>query len=78
MKKNQKDELKDLNRSTFGELFDHVNDVMINLISNQVIIKNINGSSSVYALDTTALSRAIQNNQGNTKKYLILIKQVLL
>lgn len=39
MKKNQKDELKDLNHSTFGELFDRVNDITINLINNQVIIK---------------------------------------
>ena len=67
-----------MNRSTFGELFDHVNNVTINLISNQVIIKNINGSSDTYTLDTTDLSQAIQNNKGNTKKYLILIKQVLL
>jgi len=78
MNEYQKNELKDLNRSTFGELFDRINDIAINLISNQVIIKNINGSSDAYALDTSDLSRAIHNNQGNTKKYLILIKQVLI
>ncbi len=78
MNENQKNELKDLNRSTFDELFDHINDVAINLINKQVIIKNINGSSEAYDLDVSDLSRAIHDNQGNTKKYLILIKQVLI
>lgn len=78
MNEEQKNELKDLNRSTFGELFDHINDVAINLINKQVIIKNINGSSEAYNLDVSDLSRAININQGSTKKYLILIKQVLI
>lgn len=78
MNENQKNELKDLNRSTFGELFDHTNDVAINLINKQVIIKNINGSSEAYDLDVSDLSRAININQGSTKKYLTLIKQVLI
>lgn len=78
MNEDQKNELKDLNRSTFGELFDHINDVAINLINKQVIIKNINGSSEAYDLDVSDLSRAININQGSTKKYLTLIKQVLI
>lgn len=77
MNENQKNELKDLNRSTFGELFDRRNYISINLINNQVIIKNIDGFSDGYYLNACDLSRAININQGSTRKYLILIKQVL-
>ena len=77
MTEDQKNELKDLNRSTIGELFDRRNYISINLISNQVIIKDINGFSDGYYLNGSDLSRAIHINQGNTKKYLIMIKQVI-
>ena len=77
MTEDQKNELKDLNRSTFGELFDRCNYILINLISNQVVIKDINGFSDGYYLNASDLSRAIHINQGNTKKYLIMIKQVI-
>lgn len=77
MTEDQKNELKDLNRSTFGELFDRCHYISINLISNQVIIKDIDGFSDGYYLNASDLSRAIHINQGNTKKYLIMIKQVI-
>jgi hypothetical protein len=78
MNEDQKVELDNLDRANFGKLFDSSKYVSIDLSSESVIIEDVWGSSGAYDLTTSDLSRAIHNNQGNTKKYLIAIKQVLL
>lgn len=78
MNEDQKIELENLNRANSGRQFDDREWVSIDLSNEQVIIEDIWGNSETYDLDTSDLSRAIHNNQGNTKKYLILIKQVLI
>ena len=78
MTEDQKIELENLDRVNFGKLFDDSEYISIDLSSEQVIIEDIWGGSEAYDLNISDLHRAIQNNQGNTKKYLIAIKQVLL
>lgn len=77
MNENQKIELENLDRANSGKQFDDSTWVSIDLSSEQVKIEDIWGSSEVYDLNRSDLHRAIQNNQGNTKNYLLTIEQVL-
>lgn len=78
MNEDQKIELENLGRANSGKQLDSSEYVSIDLSSEQVTIEDIWGGSEVYDLNTSDLHRAIHNNQGNTKKYLILINQVLI
>lgn len=78
MNEDQKIELENLDRANFGKQLDNSEYVSIDLSNEQVLIEDIWGSSEVYNLTRSDLSRAIQNNQGNTKKYLVAIKHILL
>lgn len=77
MNEDQKIELENLDRVNSGKQLDNSEYVSIDLSSEQVIIEDIWGSSEAYELNRSDLHRAIQNNQGNVKKYLVTIKQVL-
>ena len=77
MNENQKIELENLNRANSGKQLDDSEYVSIDLSSEQVTIEDIWGGSEVYGLNRSDLSRAIQNNQGKVKEYLIEIEQIL-
>ena len=77
MNENQKIELENLNRANSGKQLDDSEYVSIDLSSEQVTIEDIWGGSEVYDLNRSDLSRAIQNNQGKVKEYLIEIEQIL-
>lgn len=77
MNEDQKIELENLDRTNSGKQLNDSEYVSIDLSSEQVTVEDIWGGSEVYDLNRSDLSRAIQNNQGKVKEYLILIKQIL-
>lgn len=77
MTEDQKIELENLNNVNNGKQLDSSDYVSIDLSSERVIIEDIFGGSEAYDLNRSDLHRAIQNNQGKVKEYLIEIEQVL-
>ena len=77
MTEDQKIELENLNRDNSGKQLDSSEYVSIDINSEQVTIEDIWGGSEAYDLNRRDLHRAIQNNQGKVKEYLIEIEQIL-
>lgn len=77
MTEDQKNELENLNNVNNGKQLDDSSYVCIDLSNEQVKIEDIFGGSEAYDLNRSDLHRAIQNNQGKVKEYLIEIEQVL-
>ena len=77
MTENQKIELENLDNVNNGKQLDNSSYVSIDLNSEQVTIEDIWGGSEVYDLNISDLHRAIQNNQGDVKNYLLTIEQIL-
>ena len=77
MTEDQKIELENLDRVNSGKQFDDSTWVSIDLNNEQVKIENIWGGIEAYDLSISDLHRAIQNNQGDVKKYLLTIEQVV-
>lgn len=77
MTEDQKIELENLDRVNSGKQLDDSEWVSIDLSSEEVTIEDIWGGNEVYDLNISDLHRAIQNNQGDVKNYLLTIEQVL-
>lgn len=77
MTEDQKNELENLDNMQNGKQLDNSSYVCIDLSNEQVKIEDIWGGSEAYDLNRSDLHRAIQNNQGKVKEYLIEIEQAL-
>ena len=77
MNEDKKIELENLDRVNSGKQFDDSTWVSIDLNNGQIKIEDIWGGSEAYGLNISDLHRAIQNNPGDVRNYLLTIEQVL-
>ena len=77
MTEDQKIELENLNNDNSGKQLDDSTYVSIDLSNEQVKIEDIWGFNETYDLNISDLHRAIRENQGDVKNYLLTIEQVL-
>ena len=77
MTEDQKNELVNLGTECFGKLLNRNSYLSIDVNHKRVLVEDVDGFTQEYDLDSSDLHRAISNEKGDVKKYLIRIKQIL-